>query len=504
MGLVARLVGDRVAAGEGDRAAFTDETLGVVTYRALHDAVRRYATRLRMGGCVMGTRGLVVSDDSATAVLACLALWANGCVAVPVSPMLTDEEIAFIARDSGAALVHLGVPEDRRRALAPLLGDHLAVFTAEEAEAAFDERAARPGEVSAAFGEEESAEEEVLLQYTSGSTGRPKGVRQSLRGLLAVIDGFGRRVPLKPDDVVVSTARLSFGYGFGSSLLCPLAAGAHAVLLPGPVDVYTLLAALRRHRPTVLCTVPRMYALLAEHAKDRSDLASLRLGLSAGEHLPDELSGRFTARFGTPLVDALGATEAGHIVLVADEGPCRGAVPVPGVTATVRDEHGRPVAGEEPGRLHIKGPSVALGYLDRPEQEREVFADGGVYTGDIVQRTAEGRLKYLCRADDLLNLGGYKVAPSEIEAVVARVPGVERCAVVADTDAAGLTQAIAYVVPKPDGGGEQALGRAVRAAIRRGLAAYKRPAQVRFADELPTTSTGKLARHRLRDRVRHG
>ncbi|MFC5751890.1 class I adenylate-forming enzyme family protein [Actinomadura rugatobispora] len=503
MGLVARLVGDRVAAGQGDQAAFTDETLGVVSYRALHDAVRRYATRLRKGGCVMGTRGLVVSDDSAGAVLACLALWANGCVAVPVSPLLTDEEIAFIARDSAATLVHFGVPEARRRALRPLLADGLAVFTAEEANEAFDERAVRGHEVSAAFGEEEGAEAEVLLQYTSGSTGRPKGVRQSLRGLLAVIDGFGRRVPLKPGDVVLSTAKLSFGYGFGSSLLCPLAAGAHAVLLAGPVDVYTLLAALRRHRPTVLCTVPRMYALLLEHVRDRSDLASLRLGLSAGEHLPDELSGRFTARFGTPLVDALGATEAGHIVLIADEGPRRGAVPVPGVTATVRDERGRVVSGEEPGRLHVRGASVALGYLDRPEQDREVFADGGVYTGDIVSRTAEGRLAYLCRADDVLNLGGHKVAPSEIEAVVGGVPGVARCAVVAGTDEAGLAQAIAYVVPEK-AGAEEDLGRAVRAAIRKGLAAYKRPAQVRFVDELPTTSTGKLARYRLRDQVNRG
>jgi acyl-coenzyme A synthetase/AMP-(fatty) acid ligase len=176
-------------------------------------------------------------------------------------------------------------------------------------------------------------------------------------------------------------------------------------------------------------------------------------------------------------------------------------VPVPGVTATVRDEQGRVVPPDVPGRLHVKGPSVALGYLDRPEQDREVFADGGVYTGDIVSRTPEGRLEYLCRADDVLNLGGFKVAPAEIEAVVGGVPGVARCAVVAGTDAAGLAQAVAYVVPEQGGAEEEGLGRAVRAAIRERLAAYKRPAQVRFVADLPTTSTGKLARYRLRNRV---
>jgi acyl-coenzyme A synthetase/AMP-(fatty) acid ligase len=498
MGLVARLVGDRVTAGEGGWVAFTDETVGTVTYGMLHDAVRRYGARLRTRGCAPGSRGLVISDDSVTAVLACLALWANGCVPVPVSPMLTDDDIAFIAADSGATLVHLGVPDDRQRALGKLLGE-LTVLTAAQALEAFDDQSSRQ-DVLAALGEAEYPEQEVLLQYTSGSTGRPKGVRQSLGGLLAVINGFGRHVPLRPEDVVLSTAKLPFGYGFGSSLLCPLAAGAHTVLLSEPVDVYVLVTALRRYRPTVLCTVPRMYAMLAEHAPDRGDLTSVRLGLSAGEQLPAKLGRRFTARFGTRLVDAFGATEVGHIVLVADDGPDRGAVPVLGVTATVRDERGGSVPDEEPGRLHISGPSTALGYLGRPEEECKVFAHGGVYTGDIVRRTAEGRFVYLCRADDMLNLGGFKVAPTEIEAVLNSVPGVARCAVVAGTDAAGLVQAIAYVVPA-ESAADVHLRRAIRTAIGSGLASFKRPAHVRIVDELPTTATGKLARDKLREQV---
>jgi acyl-coenzyme A synthetase/AMP-(fatty) acid ligase len=498
MALVARLVDDHVVAGRAHDVCLTDDAVGAVTYGTLAGAVRCHSARLRARGLVPGTRGLIISDDSVAAVVTLLALCANGCVPVPVSPMLTDEEIAFIAGDCGATLVHYGIPHARREALRAPLG-HLTTVTAEQATDALHDGASCGA--PALLRESEHAEQEVLLQYTSGSTGRHKGVRQSLRGLLGVIDGYGRTLPLKPDDVVLSTAKLSFGFGFGSSVLWTLAAGAQAVLLSGAVDAFSLIAALRRHRPTVLCTVPRMYAMLLEHVRDPADLASVRLGVSAGEHLPDDLSARFTARFATPLVNALGATEVGHIVLVANKGPGQGAVPVSGVTATVRDETGTVVADGEAGRLHIAGPSTALGYLNRPEDGRRVFADGGVYTGDIVRRTAEGRFFYLCRADDLINIGGHKISPAEIETVVGGVAGVRDCAVAVAADKThGLAQAIAYVVPK-DGKEPDLLRRAVQTAIRRELATYKRPARVEVVDALPVTSTGKLARFKLRQRV---
>src|SRR5262249_34671990 len=154
------------------------------------------------------------------AVVAIIGLWEAGCVPVPVSPMLTDAEIAFIAADCGAALMFPGVPEPRRSRLRAMPGTRVRAAPAPatpalatQALAAGQRPAPSPSDAA------ESPGADVLLQYTSGSTGVPKGVRQSLGGLLAILDGFGTAVPLRPDDVVLSTAKLSFGYGFGSSLL---------------------------------------------------------------------------------------------------------------------------------------------------------------------------------------------------------------------------------------------------------------------------------------------
>jgi surfactin synthase thioesterase subunit len=243
------------------------------------------------------------------------------------------------------------------------------------------------------------------------------------------------------------------------------------------------------------------HTLLELNGRDGGlDLGSLRLAVSAGEHLPAELQQWFEYTFDVPLVNGLGATEVLHIVLAARPGETvhgSTGLPVPGVTVTVRDANGAELPDGEEGRLHIAGSTVARGYLARPEQTARTFADGGAYTGDVVRRTETGEIRYLCRADDLINVGGYKVSPLEIEAVVRRTPGVADCAVVGRTDPAGLDEAVTYVVAEP-GGDRAAVRRAVLRAFREHLAPFKRPSRVELLDALPTTSTGKLARFKLR------
>jgi acyl-coenzyme A synthetase/AMP-(fatty) acid ligase/surfactin synthase thioesterase subunit len=486
MNLLDRLVGTHVDRGAGDRIAYVDAEVGEVTYAQLTGAVRRYSAMLAEHGVKPGTNGLVVADDAVATVVAVLGLWANQCVPVPVSPLLADSELTFIASDCGAGFVHLDRPA--RGDLFPGIPQWRGLVPSSDG-----------------FGEQEPAaaatDRAVLIQYTSGSTGVPKGVLHGLAGIEAVLDGFGRTLALTPDDTVLSTAKLSFGYGFGNSLLFPLAAGARAVLLSGPVDPHRLSATVGDHRPTVLFSVPRMYHGLVELAArgGTPDLGSVRLAVSAGEHLPADLHQRFEDTFGVPLVNGLGATEVLHIVVATRPNRTeKGATgrPVPGVVASVRDPEGGEVYNGAEGRLHIAGPTVALGYLDRPEQTAKTFADGGAYTGDVVRHEA-GLVWYVCRGDDLLNLGGYRVSPLEIEAVARQTEGVADCAVVGHTDPAGLQEAVTYLVPAP-GADRDRLRRAVTRSFRDHLAPFKRPSRVEVLDALPTTSTGKLARFKLR------
>ncbi|MFJ4650552.1 AMP-binding protein [Nocardia sp. NPDC088792] len=485
------LISRHVRAGHGDRIACVDHEHGPVTYAELESAAAGYATALAAAGVAPGSRVLVVSDDSAAMVATILGLWWHGCVPVPVNPILRDREIAEIACGAGVVAARLAVGADRARSLAQLGIPEVPALDLRDSRAPATDRPA-----------EFAPDAELLVQFTSGSTGHPRGVRHALSGIRAVLDGFGSVLRLTADDVVMSTAKLSFGYGFGNSLLFPLAAGATSVLMSGLPDPYTVAAALDRYRPTVFCAVPRAYASLLELATAGKpvNLSSVRLAVSAGEHHPVDLACRLTETFGLALINGLGTTELLHIVVATDPAAApNGSLgrSVPGARITVRDDSGAVLPDGMQGRLHVAGDSVALGYLDQRPAVRPTFADGGVYTGDVGYRDAAGELHYLCRSDDLLNLGGFKVSPQEIEAVVRAVPGVADCAVVARTDAHGLEQAVAHVVAAP-GWRPEALNKAIRVMFKQSLAPYKRPFRIEVHDALPTTSVGKLARFRLR------
>lgn len=482
----------------GDRRCGVDRHAGQVTYADMLDAVSEYAGRLRAAGVRPGCRAVVVSDDSVAAIKTVLGLWWYGCVPILLHPMLRDAEIAFVVRDSEAEFAELNVAAGRQTALMAELTAGSAGLIAELGPPLASQAAGPP----ASFLETD----ELLVQYTSGSTGRPRGVRHCMRAVHAVLRGVGSLVALSPDDVVLSTAKLSFGYGFGNSLLFPYAAGASSVLLEGPADPFSVAAALQEHRPTVLFSVPRLYAGLLRLADQGKlpDTGSLRLAVATGEHLPADLATRITETLDVPLINGFGATEVLHTVVAANVGQGEAAgpgsigFPVPGVTATIRDDAGQPAGDGIPGRLHITAASVALGYLNRPADTARTFTDGGAYTGDIAVRAVSGDICHVGRADDMLLLGGYKVAPAEIEGVLRQLPEVADCAVVGTTDPSGLEHATAYVVARDPARADE-VRTMVRAALRGNLAPYKRPSKVEIIDTLPVTANGKLARFRLRD-----
>lgn len=504
MNPVQRLVGRHIAAGRGDRVCFVDPEIGEVSYAQLYGAARWYAAVLCEAGVPSGTRGLVVSDDSTAAVVAVLGLWWHGCVPVPVNPMLRESEIIFIARDCTAGFIHLDVSATKEAELRKELAV-VACIKGERVRGVLGSGV--PGNIDGTTDADEPVQlppdKEILVQYTSGSTGTPRGVRHSSAGVEAVLTGFGSVLDLSPEDAMLSTAKLSFSYGLGNSLLFPLAAGARAVLMSGAVDQYVVADTMRRHRPTVLCSVPRVYAGLLDLAAEHDVvLDSLRLAVSAAEHLPAELSERFTETFGVPLINGLGTTEAGHIVVATRASraePGSTGYPVPGVTVTVRDNSGQVVPDGYEGRLHIASASIALGYLDHPDATARTFADGGVYTGDIVRRTPAGDIRHLCRVDDMLNLGGYKISPTEIESVLRKTDGLADCAVVAEIDHNGLERAVAYAVPSA-GVEDDELRRSIVASFRTHLAPFKRPTRIEVLNRLPINLNGKLTRSRLRAR----
>jgi acyl-coenzyme A synthetase/AMP-(fatty) acid ligase len=242
--------------------------------------------------------------------------------------------------------------------------------------------------------------------------------------------------------------------------------------------------------------VPTMMSAMLEHpgAADR-DLSSLRLVLSSGESLPEEVHRRWLDLYGVEVLEGVGSSELYHIYISNRPGRVRaGSVGevVPGYEARLLDEEGQPVPDGEPGELWVSGESAAVMYWGDHEKSKRTFSGDLVRTGDLFARDEDGWFWYRGRADDLLKVGGIWVAPVEIENCLLRHPAVAECAVVG-YDEGGLTLSGAWVVLRADAEAAE-----LQDFVRSQLSPHKVPREVHFVPELPKTASGKVDRKALR------
>ena len=353
-----------------------------------------------------------------------------------------------------------------------------------------------------------SKDDMAIIQYTSGSTGTPKGVVHLHRGLLALPGGFGRTLDLSPPDLCFSVVKISFGYGMGNSMFFPLAAGAGSFLHPGTADPSTVIDVVQRFRPSVFFGVPSLYAALLSLAESTiaETFASVRLCVSAGEFLTDSVRDSWRQRAGLQILDGLSSTECLHIFMTSRPrdpyGESAGDV-VKGVEARLLDEGGQVVEPGEIGHLWVKSPANAARYWNKHDESMATMHGPWTRTGDQLLQDQAGFFQYVGRSDDIIEVGGMKVAPAEVEVALLQHPAVDQCAVVGTWEE-GISMVVAYVCLADGHEGDQATTRTLHYHARQSLAGYKRPRQYRYVDALPTTSTGTLARFRLREAARQG
>lgn len=502
------LVDRHVAAGGADRTAIVCGTARL-TYGDLQRQVWRAQhalAELRVGA---GDRvGLLLNDEPAFPAWFLGAL-RSGAVPVPLSTMLTADELGALMADAEAEVIvvsaayaaHVGAIAARaprvRAAVVVGAGDVPDDARLRSWDAFADESAAPVAPTR--------RDSDAFWLYSSGTTGEPKGVMHRHGALEATAASYGATVlRMRPDDRCLSVAKLFFAFGLGNSLTFPLAAGATSVLhaaRPTPAGIAALLAA---ERPTLFFASPGFVARLLDAAIAADAFASVRLTITAGEALPADLQRRFSATYGHPVLDGIGSTEALHIFISNrddDVRPGSSGTAVDGYDVALRDgDDAEIVAPDTPGYLHVRGPSIATGYWRRPDATRAAFRGPWLRTGDVYARSADGHYTFLGRASDMIKAGGIWVSPAEVEAVLVASPDVLEAAVVGSRDADGLETVVAFVVPRSDHAIDAA---AIEAHCRRHMAAFKRPRRVLVVAELPKTATGKVQRHLLRARLAH-
>ena len=340
----------------------------------------------------------------------------------------------------------------------------------------------------------------AVMLFSGGTTGRPKAVVQSHRSYAFTTQAYGQRtLGLSADDITLAVPKLYFGYAMGSNLFFPFSVGASACLFPEKATAESIFAAIARHRPTVLVTVPTMIQQMVSYpSAGAQDLSSLRLATSAGEALAVALRERWESCFGVELLDGLGTAEQWHVFLSHRPGRVRAGTlgeVVPGFEVRVCDDEGRDLPDGEIGALWVRGGARAWGYFREMDKTQATFRGEWVVPGDLVSRDSDGYFTYQGRGDDVFKVAGRWFSPAEVEGTLLRHPLVAECAVVGVADENGLLKPHAWVIPKRDADG---LARELSDFVAKELMPYKAPRTVHLVKDLPRTHLGKIDRGALK------
>lgn len=502
-------------------------------FSQLKEAVETLAAHLLKMGITQGDRAILYLSNTPQWVISWLALLRIGAVSIPISPIYTPTDLKYMANDSGAetifcldtnfgyvaqVLPETGIKRVIVTNLAELLpwwkrwiGFFLNKIPSGKVgggESIFLFRTLlKSGSPSPLPPLKAEPEQMFEMLYTGGTTGLPKGVPFThIVFLEGVSEQRSMSEPFIPKgkDIVIQGGPLFHILGQQMGL-GGLLSGDTLILLP-KVNLDGLLDHIQRYRVLTFFGVPAMYRMILEHDRiDYYDLSSLQYCFSGGDVLPTEVAERWLKKFGKPIYQGYGATETcGRVSLtpMGEEAPPGSAGKVTPLQKVklVDPDTLEPVPSGEPGELLVSSDHMIRSYWNKPSETAECFIemDGRLWyrTRDIVRIDEKGWLFYLDRSVDTIKHKGYRVAVSEIEAVLQEHPAVISACVVGVPDEKVGERIKAFAVLKSDVKGVSAYD--LLKWCRERLAPYKVPQYIEFRDMLPKSKVGKLLRRELR------
>jgi acyl-CoA synthetase (AMP-forming)/AMP-acid ligase II len=460
-----------------------------VSYQQLREQVAEMADALASLGIGRGDRVATYLPNGLPTVVSFLAASIAG-TAAPLNPGYREEEVSFYLEDTGAKLL-LCPPDGAAEARQAAQSRGVPVYSLEMDGAGYVRIAGAPRSATAP---PPSPDDVALVLHTSGSTGRPKRVPILHRNMAASTLNIVQHYGLSSDDVALCVMPLFHVHGLVASTLATLLSGG-AVAIPAKFNALSFWRTVRDTKATWYSAVPTIHNLLLSRAGSERPAGAegLRFIRSCSASLPAEMMEQMERVFGAPVLEAYGMTEASHQMSSNPKPPAErkpGSVgPGTGVQLGIMDEAGNLLASGERGEVVIQGPNVVSGYENNPEANAKSFTNGWFRTGDQGFLDSDGYLTLTGRLKELINRGGEKIGPREIDEVLLSHPAV--------------AEAVCFGVPHPRWGEEVAaavvlkepVGEAdILAFCKDRLAEFKRPKQIFITDTIPRTATGKIQR----------
>jgi acyl-coenzyme A synthetase/AMP-(fatty) acid ligase len=485
-----------------------------ITFTELAHKTDQFAQLLRNLDVKVGDRVLIRLPNSLDYPIAFLGAMKMGAIAVPTSTLLTAEEVAYLAKDSGATVLvsdetawqnmeekiveNLSDTPNLSHILlsqTPFVASHGCLNVMSLEKSLNQILASAPAYKS-------KADDPAYLVYTSGTTGYPKGVLHAHRALLgrqpAAQYWFNYAEGDNATDRIMHSGKFNWTYVLGSGLMDPLYLGKTVIVHEGKNDAQVWLDLIQKHQATIFIGVPTIYRqILQKTTATQKEIPSLRHYMSAGEHLSDEVLSQWHARFGVDIYEAVGMSEFSYYLSQSKFRPIRpgsAGFPQPGHNIKLLNpETLEQVPVGEEGMISVpdSDPGLFLSYWNLPDETEKYKHDNHFFTGDYAKYDEDGYIWFLGRKDDIIKSFGYRVSPYEIERVYKGHPDVADCAAVAEELEKDKVLVVLYVILKPVA---TATADDLVAFGKQHLAAYKAPKTVYLAHDFPRTKNGKILR----------
>jgi long-chain acyl-CoA synthetase len=431
------------------------------------------------------TVGILLLNSQAY-VATLLGTWKAGKTAVPLNYLLPPQELAYIIKDSGmSALITSQFFAQAVAAVKPLFGARGVILMADDP--GFAPRVTKP--VVPEY------QDPALYLYTSGTTGKPKGVVLTHRNLAHNVEACQTAGEFDQRDSFLCLLPFFHTYAITGTILLPLLSGCKMVLVDRfhPVKVLKLI---EEHAISVFLAIPSMYRVLAL-TEGEFKVASIRFPISGGEPLPVVVAEAFEKRFGVPIFEGYGQTEASPVISLNVPGKRKlGTVgpALPGVEIAIWDDEKKPLGVDVVGEIMVRGHSVMKGYYNLPDETSKTITSEWLHTGDLGKMDSDGFVTITGRKKDLIISAGENIYPREIEEVLAQHPKVKEVAVIGVKDEVRGEVPKAFVIAKD---GVTVDEKELRSFCRENLAGYKVPRHIDVVPDLPRTPTGKILKRML-------
>jgi len=500
-----------------------------LSYRALREAVNRFASALAQMGVKKGDRVAIYLPNSPQFAIAYYGALKAGAVIAPVNPIYTPRELEFILQDSGAETIvalsqfypklqEVRAKTKLKRVIVANIKEYFPSLLKTLFTLAMEKKEGHRVEIAAGdlwFQDvlksagtappkvNVQSNDDAVLLYTGGTTGLPKAAQLTHHNLLANVVQLRAWIPWAKEgnEGFLTALPLFHSYAMTTCLNMGMLLAGTLILIPNPRDLEHLLKAIDRHKPSFFPGVPTLYTAIINNPNvTKYNLKSIRACLSGAAGLPLEVAKKFGEITGGRLVEGYGLSETSPVVtanpLFGENRIGTIGVPIPDTDVKLFDvETGdKEVAVGEAGELCVKGPQVMKGYWNKPEETAKTIRDGWLHTGDVAVMDADGYFRIVDRLKEMIISGGYNIYPREIEEVLYQHPAVFEAAAIGVPDAYRGESAKAFVVLKP---GQKATAEELIAFCKQNLAPYKVPRAIEFRDTLPKTMIGKILRREL-------